>query len=149
MNTVMGYAMSLLGVLAGVSFVVQQAANSALRITIGSGLWAAFFSYLGGTLTMAMVLVVARESLPPSAIPGVDWWMWSGGVFGVVYIVISIFVLPRLGAAGVVGLIVAGQLLASLIVDHFGLLGVAYHPASAPRVLGAVCLIAGAILVRL
>ncbi|HEY8714285.1 MAG TPA: DMT family transporter, partial [Candidatus Acidoferrum sp.] len=70
-------------------------------------------------------------------------------LFGAIYIAISILLVPRLGAAIVIGLIVAGQMLGSLAFDHFGLLGIPVHPASFPRLVGAALLITGVILIRL
>jgi len=74
---------------------------------------------------------------------------WSGGIFGAIYIAVSILLIPRLGAAMVIALIVAGQMLGSLVFDHFGLLGVPMHPASLPRLLGAALLVGGVVLLRL
>ena len=70
------------------------------------------------------------------------------GLFGAIYIAISILLLPRLGAATVIALIVAGQMTGSLAFDHFGLFGLPVHPVTAPRGAGALRLLVGAILVR-
>jgi bacterial/archaeal transporter family-2 protein len=140
----------LLAVCAGSSFVFQQAVNANLRLEIASSWWAGFISYLGGTLCMLFMIVVAREPmLSADAVSRSSPVSWTGGFFGAIYIAISILLLPRLGAATVVALIVVGQLLTSLAFDHFGLLGVPVHPASAIRILGAVCLLLGAVLIRL
>jgi bacterial/archaeal transporter family-2 protein len=69
--------------------------------------------------------------------------------FGAIYIAVSIFLLPRFGAATVIGLIVAGQMLGSLAFDQFGLFGLQTHPISPLRALGAAFLVAGVVLVRL
>ncbi|MDR3555386.1 MAG: DMT family transporter [Syntrophobacteraceae bacterium] len=143
------FALSLLGVGAGVSFVVQQALNSNLRGCLGSASWAAFVSYLGGVITMLIVLLAMREPwLSAESVSRSSWWLWTGGFFGAVYIVISIILLPRLGAATVVALIVTGQMISSLVFDHFGILGVAHHPVSLVRLTGAVLLVAGVVLIR-
>jgi transporter family-2 protein len=98
---------------------------------------------------MAAVLPVLGESwLTGSAVAKSSWWMWTGGFFGVVYIVTAIILLPKLGAATVIAFIVAGQMLASLVFDQLGLLGLAHHPVSLPRIAGAVLLIAGVVLIR-
>jgi transporter family-2 protein len=141
--------LTLLALVAGASFVVQQAVNSNLRIELGSAWWAGFFSYLGGTLVMLIMIVCMREpSLSSSLISRSTWWCWSGGVFGAVYITISILLLPQLGAFTVVALIVIGQLATSLVFDHFGILNVPHHPASIARIVGAVFLCVGAVLIR-
>ena len=141
---------SLMGVSAGISFVVQQAVNAALRFELASAAWAGFASYLGGTLCMVILAAVLRDPLPSTtAIAGVSWWAWSGGFFGAVYIAISIFLVPRLGTASFAGLLVAGQMIASLTFDHYGLFGVPQHPADYVRLLGAGFLVVGVVLIRL
>ena len=135
---------------AGLSFVFQQAVNANLRAEIGSAWWAGFISYLGGTLAMLAVAVALREPWPSMrAIQDSSWISWSGGLFGAIYIGISILLIPRLGAAMVIALIVAGQMVGSLAFDHFGVLGVPVHSLSLMRLLGAALLVAGVVLIRL
>jgi transporter family-2 protein len=135
---------------AGVSFVFQQAVNSNLRMEIASPWWAGFVSYLGGTLVMLAVALAVHESLPTAGMLGRSHAMsWTGGIFGAIYIGISILLVPRLGAATVIALLVAGQMIGSLVFDHFGLFGLPVHHVTAPRAIGAVLLLLGAILVRL
>ena len=110
---------SVLAAAGGVSFVVQQAVNSDLRFAIGSAAWAGFASYLGGTLCMLLLALVLREPFPKfGLIVNANWWAWSGGLCGAVYIAISILLVPRLGAAFFVALLVAGQMIASIAFDH-------------------------------
>ena len=140
----------MLGAVAGVSFVIQQAVNADLRAGIGSAAWAGFVSYLGGTVCMLVLAVVLREAVPAMAdIHRSHWWAWTGGFFGAVYIAISILLLPRLGTTTFVALLVAGQMLASLTFDHYGLLGLVQPSVTPPRLLGAALLVGGVVLVRL
>jgi bacterial/archaeal transporter family-2 protein len=149
MPELFGLLASLLAIAAGVSFVMQQAVNSELRTAISSAAWAGFVSYLGGTICMVVLALAMRETVPEgSALLRSHWWAWTGGLFGAVYIAISILLVPRLGTATFVALLVAGQMLASLIFDHYGLLGVPQHPANAPRLLGALLLVGAVILIR-
>lgn len=140
----------LLALGAGVSFVFQQAVNANLRAELGSAWWAGFISYLGGTIVMLAVALTLRESAAwTAAISQGRWLSWSGGVFGAIYIAVSIFLLPRLGAATVIGLIVAGQMLGSLAFDQFGLFGLPVHAITPIRAIGASLLVAGVVLIRL
>jgi transporter family-2 protein len=135
---------------AGVSFVFQQAVNANLRAEIGSPWWAGFISYLGGTLAMlAMVITLHEPWLSGAMALRSSWVSWTGGIFGAIYIAISILMLPRLGAATVVALIVVGQMIGSVTFDHFGLLGVPQHSATLVRIAGAAFLVLGAVLIRL
>jgi bacterial/archaeal transporter family-2 protein len=139
----------LLAFAAGVSFVFQQAVNSNLRVEIASPWCAGFVSYLGGTLVMLAVAFALREPFPSAVLIGRSHGMsWTGNIFGAIYIAISILLVPRLGAATVISLLVAGQMIGSLAFDQFGLFGLPVHQLTTPRAIGAMLLMAGAILVR-
>jgi transporter family-2 protein len=140
---------ALLGIGAGVSVVAQQALNASLRASVGSALWAALVSYLVGSLTLLLVVLATREPWPASAaLAKGSLWSWTGGVFGTIYIVAAILLLPHMGAATSVALLVGGQMLGSLVFDHYGLFGLTPHPDDLPRLAGALLLIAGVVLIR-
>jgi transporter family-2 protein len=139
----------VLAIGAGVSVATQQVLNGSLRTSLGSPAWAGFFSYLGGLLTMVVVLFALGEQLPSwKAVTGTPWWAWSGGVLGGVFILLVILLLPSLGAATLIALVVAGQMLLTITLDHFGAFGLTPHPVSLLRLLGAVLLIGGVVLIR-
>ena len=141
--------LAALAIGAGMSIVVQQVLNASLRASIGSAVWAAFISYFVGALTLLLVLLATREPwLSSAAIAKSSLWSWTGGVFGTIYIVVAILLLPHMGAATAVALLVAGQMLGSLVFDHYGLFGLAQHPVDLPRLAGAMLLIAGVVLIR-
>jgi transporter family-2 protein len=144
---VFGFAY-ILAFAAGVSFVCQQAVNSNLRVEIASPWWAGFVSYLGGTIVMLAAALAFRDPLPTAGMLERSHVMsWIGGLFGAIYIAIAILLVPRLGAATVIALLVAGQMIGSLAFDHFGLFGLTVHHVTVPRAIGAVLLLVGAILV--
>jgi transporter family-2 protein len=134
---------------AGVSVAVQQVVNGGLRTALGSPAWAGFASYLGGLLTMIVVLLALGETFPSwKAVANTPLWAWSGGVLGGVFILLMILLLPSLGAATLIALVVAGQMAAAIALDHFGAFGLAQHPVSLSRLAGAALLIAGVVLIR-
>ena len=125
------FGLGTLAALAGASFVVQATMNTQLRGALGSASWASFVSYLGGTLAMLAVILAIREPMPTAeAVAKSSWQHWTGGLFGAVYVVITIMLLPRLGAATLLALFVTGQMMASLAFDHYGLFGLG--PVSRP-----------------
>jgi transporter family-2 protein len=139
----------LLAMLAGTSLVVQVTLNASLRSALASWSWAAFISYLGGTVMMLIIMLVQRDPRPAaSAIASIPWSAWTGGFFGGVYIIMSIILLPRLGAAALVAFVVSGQMLTALVFDHYGLMGLALHPITPLRLMGAMLLIGGVVLIR-
>ena len=134
---------------AGVSVATQQVLNGGLRTALASPAWAGLISYAGGLLTMIVAVIALREQVPSwKTVVEVPWYAWSGGVFGAVFILLAILLLPSLGAATLFALVIAGQVLAAITLDHFGALGLAPHPIGAARLAGAALLIAGVILIR-
>ena len=138
----------LIVALAGLSFVFQQAVNSNLRVQISSPWWAGFISYLGGTLVMLIAAIALRQPLSFASISATSPMSWTGGIFGAIYIGVSILMLPKLGAASVIALLVAGQMMGSMVFDHFGLLGVPVQPVNPARIVGGLMLIGGVVLIR-
>lgn len=140
---------SLLAVAAGVSIVVQQVLNTRLRTDLGSAAWAGFASYAVGLACMALLVLALRDPLPSASVaPRLPWWAWSGGVFGALFIGLAIVLVPQLGAAAFIALLVAGQMLASVAFDHFGWMGLAQRPLDGPRLVGVALLVGGVILIR-
>ena len=138
----------LLGLGVGAGLVVQVGMNSTLRSLLGSPIVAALISFLVGSLALAVYAGVARTPLPLRAQLGaVPAWAWLGGVLGAFYVASSVIVGPRLGAATLLALVVLGQLGTSLLVDHYGWLGFPQHPLNLVRVLGAVLLFGGVLLI--
>lgn len=138
----------LLGLAGGASLVVQAALNAGLRARLDSIAWAGFVSYIGGTLAMICALAVGRVHVPAAQLQATPLLWMLGGFFGAAYLGVSIVLLPRLGAATVVALVVSGQLISSLVIDRFALLGVPHHPFGPGRALGALLLLAGVLLIR-
>ncbi|MEW6644214.1 MAG: DMT family transporter [Pseudomonadota bacterium] len=139
----------LLVVGAGVSVTLQQVLNTNLRAELGSPWWAGFVSYLVGTVTMLAVVIASGQPwLSASMVTRTSWISWTGGIFGAIFIGTAIVMVPRLGAATVLALIVVGQMIGSLAFDHFGILGVPQHSASPVRLAGAALLVLGVVLIR-
>ena len=138
-----------LAALAGVSIVIQQVLNANLRAALNSAAWSGFMSYFVGLLFMVLLAIGMRDPVPSVAVASrIPWWAWSGGLFGAIFIALAIYLVPLIGAATFIGLLVAGQMIASVTFDHFGWLGLAERPLDAPRLIGVVLLIAGVVLIR-
>lgn len=139
----------LLAIAAGVLLPVQAGLNAQLRTVIGSPVAAALISFLVGTAGLAVVALGIRTPMMlQTAWAAAPWWQWTGGLIGAAYVLASIVLAPRLGAATLVAAVVAGQMLSSLILDQYGLVGFAVHPISPIRLAGAVLVIVGVILIQ-
>jgi bacterial/archaeal transporter family-2 protein len=139
----------LLALLAGALLPTQAGVNLQLRVMLGHPLAATLVSFVVGTLALAAVVTGLRVPLPLGAAwSRSEWWHWLGGLLGAIYILATIVVAPRLGAATLVAALVAGQMLASLALDHFGWVGFAVHPVNPWRLAGAALIVGGVVLVR-
>jgi transporter family-2 protein len=139
----------LLAVAAGVSIVIQQVLNANLRGALNSAAWSGFTSYVVGVACMALLVIALHDPMPSATLTGrVPWWAWSGGLFGAIFIGLAILLVPQLGAATFLALVVAGQMLASVTFDHFGLLGLAQRSFDLTRLIGVALLIGGVVLIR-
>lgn len=145
----MSWLLLAVAVLIGVVLPVQVGVNAQLRVGVGHPMVAATLSFAVGTLGLLAVTAVLRPGLPAvSAMARIPWWTWTGGLLGALYIASTIVLAPKLGAAALLAAIVAGQMLASLVLDHFGLLGFPVLPVTPVRVAAVLLIIIGVLMLQ-
>ncbi|WP_166432725.1 DMT family transporter [Luteimonas yindakuii] len=136
-----------LAVLIGAVLPLQALVNARLGQETSGALFASFVSFLVGTIVLAVALVAARVRWPTmSVMSDMPGWIWMGGLIGAIYVLSATVLVPRIGAASLICLIVLGQLVGSLLMDHYGVLS-DVRPIDAMRVVGAVLVAVGAVLV--
>lgn len=139
----------LFAVTAGAMLPFQFGINSVLARYVDGAARASLVSFLVGTLALLVaVLIFFRGAPSTEKLASAPWWVWVGGVLGAFYVLGSVVTAPKLGAATLVALILAGQAAASLTVDHFGLVGFAENPVTPGRLLGMALVAAGVAAVR-
>lgn len=144
----MTYFYILLALIAGAVLPLQVGVNNTLRQGIGSPVLAALISFTVGASCLVAYALLMRTPWPAvNDMARLPAWAWFGGALGAYYVAMTIFVAPHLGAANLITLTVTTQLLVSLMLDHYGLIGFAQHSINAWRVLGALLLVAGTVLV--
>ncbi|QXZ12928.1 DMT family transporter [Pseudomonas sp. AO-1] len=149
MSTLQWAGLLLLAAFAGAVVPFQSAINSNLARSLGHPLWATLASLLVSVLVLLPVILALRLPLPSLGfISKAPLWMWAGGAFGVCFVALAVMLLPKLGASGFVALALAGQVIASMLLDHFGLFGLVEKQLTASRVLGALLLIGGVVLIQ-
>jgi transporter family-2 protein len=137
----------LLGVGAGCLVGMQAPINSRLGKVVGS-VQAATFSFLVGTAVLLVVADFVRGGLGTLGHVGrAPWWALVGGLLGAVYVTVALVAVRTLGASGLTAVVITGQLVISVVIDRFGLLGIAKQHIGAPRVIGLLLLAAGVVLV--
>ena len=135
----------LLSAFAGMLVAMQPPINSKLGGAVGT-FAAATISFLVGTIAL-FVVALANGGTHLDGLRGIPWWYLVGGLIGAVFVASSLVTVRTLGAGGVVAATVAGQLTGSVVIDHFGLLGLEKQPVNLVRVVGIVLLAAGVFLI--
>ncbi len=143
------YFFIILAVLAGMMMPTQAAVNNKLAGAVGSPILAAFISFFVGTI--ALFLYIAASGIPFGNLfsaKDASIVAWTGGLLGAFFVAATVTLVPRLGVALTFSLLIAGQMLVTLVIDHFGLLGVPVKEANLPRLLGVSLIMIGVILIR-
>ena len=135
--------------LGGAGLTVQMAWNARLRTAVGSPVLTTIISVVVTLVSLVAVWASGatdRGSIPP--FHSLPKWAWFGGVFAAYYLVASLIGVPKLGAATVFSLVIAGQMIAALILDSTGAFGVPQISLGTSRILGTLLLLGGVILIQ-
>jgi bacterial/archaeal transporter family-2 protein len=142
-----------LGLAAGAVLPIQGAINAQLNADLDAATAVGAFSFLVATAAMAIALAAILAAGAPKprlgSLRDVPWWGWLGGLCGATYVTAVFLLIPEIGAAPVVVLTIAGQQLASVAVDRFGLLRLPRRAISRRRFAGVTVLLAGAAAISL
>jgi len=135
-------------VLAGGATALQAPTNAKLMGAVGSPVNAAFVSFAVGTAALGILAVILQARPDAAAVRALPWYAWVGGLYGAIFVVAAAWGVPRLGVALTITLMVAGQLLIGVLLDHFGAFGMPAQPISWGRVAGILLVICGVVVVR-
>ena len=136
-----------LSALAGFFLPLQALINARTSQVFGGPLMATLVNFIGGSLALIVILAVLRTPIPTAEQFGkVPFYAWFTGLAGVMFVAQAAYTVPKLGAAAMMAIIIAGQLVASMVFDHFGVLQQA-HPISLQKIAGALMLLGGVWLV--
>ncbi|MDD1146931.1 DMT family transporter [Pseudomonas sp. TNT2022 ID357] len=137
----------LLSLLAGFAVPLQAGTNARLGTLLGHPLWATGVSLLVSLLVLGVLLLFIKVPKPNlmTALQG-PWWIWMGGLAGVLYITVALLMAPRLGALNFIMVVIIGQLLISLIIDYFGLVGLPRKDISLQKLIGVLVVIGGFVI---
>ncbi|PYE56457.1 DMT family transporter [Deinococcus yavapaiensis] len=139
----------LLAVTAGTLAPVQTAVNARLGVSLGNPAFAAFTNFAVGGAALLVYLLIVRPPLPTFArLTELPVGGWVGGLMGASFVFLNIVAAPRIGVALLSVLVIVGQLVAALVIDHFGLFGLPRHELNAGRVVGVLIVLVGVLIFR-
>lgn len=136
-----------LAILVGAMLPLQGLVNARLGSQVGGPIIAAFVSFLVGTIALGAYLALARQRIGFADAMHMPAWVWLGGLLGAFYVAVVTLLIPRLGPATMMCLVIFGQVTAALLLDKFGVLQSAPRTVDAVRIIGAALVLAGVVLV--
>ena len=141
------FALIAATVLAGALLPLQALINGRLGAYLANPVWAGALQNVVGALAMIAVAFALRTPFPATAqLASPPSWAWLGGGLGATYVMIALIATPRLGAGPTVIAAIAGQMIASLLLDHFGVLH-ARRPIDLPAIAGMILVAAGSVII--
>lgn len=132
----------------GALLPVQAAYNTDLGKTMNSSVMASLISFAIGTLSLLIYALVSRQSFTTDGLRQLPLYTWTGGVIGAVYVTAVVLIYPRLGPSMSFCLLVLGQLLITLVFEHFNILTQEQHLITWQRLVGLVLVVAGIYMMR-
>jgi transporter family-2 protein len=143
----MSYWPHLMAALVGAGITIQVGMNATVRMTIGSPVLAAIVNFVVGLAALVLLAVASGARVVPGSVAAVPAWAWFGGLLGATYVAATTVLGPKLGAASFLALTLAGQMVAALLVDHYGVIGFPQSPLTPTRLLGTALLVVGVLLI--
>jgi transporter family-2 protein len=139
----------LFALLAGVATAYQPGVNAAFAAHTPSRLYGAVLNFVVGAITMIVVTLSARVPAPQSAaLASAPWWSYIGGMLGAFFVTTAIMLVPRMGNASYLATMIAGQLIASVAIDHYGHMGLDAHPFTWGKAVGIALILAGVFCIK-
>ncbi|CAM1343426.1 DMT family transporter [Tenacibaculum amylolyticum] len=140
----------LLAIAGGAIIPFHAGTNATFSRSVHSPIWATLFS-MGVSLAVVLVLLVVMKPQTPNTVTlqNVPWWSWISGAIAVVYVVFTMLMAPKLGAGTFMASVIAGQMICSILLDNYGLVGFKQHPINWTKLIGVLLVIVGAFIVSI
>lgn len=134
--------------IAGAILPIQAGLNTKLGKAAENPVYAALFSFIVGTIVLGAYVLATRQPISVEGIKNAPSYLGVGGILGAFYVTVIVLIFPKLGPGLSFGLIVAGQMLASLFLEHYHILVAQQNSISLAKITGVGLIILGVILLR-
>ena len=134
--------------LSGAFLPLQAGLNTKLGKAAESPVYASMFSFIIGAFAVALYIFLTKQTVSWAGIKTAPVYAWAGGLLGAFYVTVIILAFPKIGPALTFGLVVAGQMIISVLLDHFNILVAKQHPINLWRLGGVVLIVIGVVIIR-
>lgn len=138
----------LLALLSGAVLPIQAGLNARLGGAAQNAVYASAISFIVGTIGLIAYIIVTRQTFSIAGLKDAPAYLWLGGLLGAIYVTAIVLLFPKLGPGLTFGLVVAGQMVVSVLLDHYNVLVAHPSPITFMKVLGIVLIVAGVVIIR-
>ncbi|RYZ53947.1 MAG: DMT family transporter [Sphingobacteriales bacterium] len=138
----------VLAFVAGAFLPLQAAMNGKLAKAGGSPYFASMISFAVGVLALVIYILMTSQTVSLKELRAAPSYAWAGGILGAFYVTVIVLAFPKIGPALTFGLVVAGQLLLSMLMEHFQIMGAQSQPMSIGRIAGILLVLAGVAMMK-
>jgi len=138
----------IIALISGAFLPIQAGLNTKMGKALENPVYASMISFLVGALSIIIYIALTKQHVSWQGIRTVPAYVWLAGVLGAFYVTAIILAFPRIGPALTFGLVVAGQMLIALFLDHFNILVAQQHSINIWRIIGILFIVGGVILIR-
>jgi bacterial/archaeal transporter family-2 protein len=138
----------IMAFLAGSFLPIQAAMNSKLAKTGGSPVHASMISFVIGAVALVIYILLTSQNISWKGIKEAPTYAWAGGILGAFYVTVIVLAFPKIGPGLTFGLVVAGQLLISMLMEHYQIMGTQQMPISMGRIAGLLLIVVGVIVMK-
>ena len=138
----------VMAVIAGAFLPMQGSMNSKLAKAGENPVYASMISFTIGVLALVAYILLTSQNVSWKGLKDAPSYSWLGGVLGAFYVTVIVFAFPKIGPGLTFGLVVAGQLITSMVMEHFQIMGTPHQPISLGRIVGVLLIIIGVVAVK-
>lgn len=138
-----------IALLIGALLPIQGSFNAQLGQILKHPFYGTVSNFVSGLLLLVLLMLAVRPELPTmKQLASVPPYLYASGFIGVCFVTIVVVLVPKIGTANTLIAAFVGQLLISVVIDHFGWLGVPETSISSARIVGSLFLITGLYLIQ-
>jgi transporter family-2 protein len=134
--------------IAGSFLPIQAGLNNKMGKAIDNPVYASMISFVVGAISLCIYVLLTKQTVSWIGLKSAPLYVWLAGVLGAFYVTAIIFAFPRIGPALTFGLVVAGQMVISILLDHFKILVAQQHPINIWRIVGVLLIVGGVVIIR-
>lgn len=138
----------IMALISGALLPIQAGLNTKLGKSIESPIHASLISFIVGAIAVMLYVLLSKHAVVWAGLKTTPAYTWAGGIFGAFYVTAIILAFPKIGTPLTFGLVVTGQMIASVLLDHFDILVSQQHSINIWRTLGVVFIITGIVIIR-